>query len=84
MAEAETHEKKKKKGFSRRHETSEAHGVAHRAREERVLAKANGVEERAAARALRTPVQQIAELNRRLGNGVGAKKERERLAKIVG
>ncbi|MBI2035526.1 MAG: hypothetical protein HYT12_02490 [Candidatus Liptonbacteria bacterium] len=84
MAEAETHEKKKKKGFSRRHETSEAHDIAHRAREEQALMKVRGVKERAATRVLRTPAQQIAELDRRLGAHVGATKERARLAKTVG
>jgi len=40
--------------------------------------------ERKAARLMRTAGEQIALLDRRLGKGIGAKKERERLAKIAG
>jgi hypothetical protein len=39
--------------------------------------------ERAAARNERSAAQQIAELDRRLGKGVGAKRERARLLKAV-
>lgn len=38
---------------------------------------------RLTARASRTPEQQLAELDRRLGNGIGAKKERARLSALV-
>lgn len=38
-------------------------------------------EERAAVRDERGPVMQLAELDRRLGKGVGAKRERARLTK---
>jgi len=40
--------------------------------------------ERLAQRYERTPEQQLAELDRRLGAGVGAQRERARLAKQIG
>ena len=43
----------------------------------------NDAMERAAARNERSAAQQIAELDRRLGKGVGAKRERARLLKAV-
>ena len=47
---------------------------------ERMDAKRDGVTERAEARALRSCQQQLQYLDSRLGPGVGAKKERARLA----
>lgn len=40
--------------------------------------------ERASARDERGPAMQLAALDRRLGKGVGAKRERARLAKLLG
>ncbi len=40
-------------------------------------------EERAEVRASRSPSQQLRELDRKLGAGIGAKRERERLAKAI-
>lgn len=47
---------------------------------EKMDAKRDAETERAEARALRTPQQQLHYLDDRLGRGVGAKKERDRLA----
>jgi len=43
-----------------------------------------GAEERAGERGKRTPQEQLAELDRRLGKGAGAAKERAHLAKLIG
>lgn len=69
--------------FSRDHQTSEAHLQASRAREERDRKKFFGPEERAKVRAERTPQEQLAVLDARLGVGIGAKKERARLGKMI-
>jgi hypothetical protein len=45
--------------------------------------KRETVSKLAAVRNSRTPAQQIKELDTRLGDGVGAKKERARLAKLM-
>jgi S-adenosylmethionine:diacylglycerol 3-amino-3-carboxypropyl transferase len=45
--------------------------------------KRETVSKLAAVRNSRTPAQQIQELDTRLGDGVGAKKERARLAKLM-
>lgn len=49
--------------------------------EARKVAIANAIESR--GRAKRTPAEQIAELDFRLGVGIGAKRERARLAKLI-
>lgn len=73
------HEPKPKKTFSRRHSTSSAH-EAHRARwRQRQADKRSGIEARATARARRSPADQLAMLDARLGAGVGAVRERARL-----
>jgi len=77
---AETHETPKQRaGFSRRHLTSAAHEEARA----RYLAddarKRADAAERAEARKSRTPAEQLAMLNERLGNGAGAVRERARL-----
>ncbi len=69
--------------FSRDHQTSEAHMQAHRTREERDRKKFFGPEERAKARTNRTPQEQLAVLDARLGKGIGAKKERAILTKMI-
>lgn len=78
-------DKKPKGWFSRRHETAEEHQEARwdylcehgpRARRERA-------EDRRLARASRSPQQQIALLDAKFGVGVGAKRERERLAQQI-
>jgi hypothetical protein len=49
----------------------------------RKTSRQKGAEERAAARAALTDQQQLDRLNSLFGEGVGAKKERARLAKII-
>ena len=74
-------EAKKANWFSRRHENSDAHRDA-----QDMWRESHGAErvaERQTERATRTPAQQIALLDQRLGVGQGAVKERARLAKLV-
>lgn len=59
---------------------SEAHAKYQRRREDQAAA----FQARLKARAERTPAQQLAELDRRLGVGVGAVRERARLQKLAG
>lgn len=51
---------------------------------DRVQYRRSAATERAEVRASRSPAQQLAELDRRLGKGVGAKRERERLSRKIG
>lgn len=67
------------KMFSRRHMTAEAHIAAQHAREERVNRWLEVMATNEAERAKRTDAQQLALLDKRLGKGKGAKKERARL-----
>ncbi|MBI2064682.1 MAG: hypothetical protein HYT62_01365 [Candidatus Yanofskybacteria bacterium] len=76
-----TTEAKKAGYFSRRHENSNAHRDAQDAWRERHAIEC--VAERQAERAERSAAQQIALLDRRLGVGQGATKERARLTKAV-
>lgn len=75
-------ETKPKGWFSRRHQTREAHEQAraryeaHHGREARQF----WAERRSTMRAERSPEKQTAELDARLGAGVGARRERARLA----
>lgn len=71
--------------FSRRHETSTAHLAAQtrwQAEHGKESKREMGVE-RQAERASRTPQEQIAILDRRLGVGQGATRERAKLATLI-
>jgi len=68
------------KQFSRRHVTAEAHFASQQAKEAKVQDWRDTMEQNAIERAQRSPAQQLALLDTRLGKGVGAKKERARLA----
>lgn len=65
--------------YSRRYQTAERHIRAEQARQAKVEAYFARLNERIEARANRTPAEQIAVLDQRLGNGKGAKRERARL-----
>ena len=78
-------EEAKKKGFSRRHETNEAHLNASAAylAEHGEEARQRKADERQAVREVRSPKEQLSILDERLGNGQGAQKERARLAALI-
>lgn len=78
-------EPKKKKGFSRQHETNEAYVNAHAAylAEHGVEARQRKADERQKIRDARTPKEQLKALDERLGVGQGAKKERVRLQALI-
>ncbi len=69
------------KMFSRRYATAEGLIASRVAKEQRVNRWLEIMEVNAEERAERTDKQQLALLDKRLGKGVGAKKERARLAK---
>lgn len=69
--------------YSRRYKTSEEHAKVQRKREERVFEWEQTMARNAAARAKRSPAQQIKVLDKRLGKGKGARKERARLTKLL-
>lgn len=69
--------------FSRRYQTAEKHIEAQQKREAKVEAYFARFNERVQARANRTPAQQIAMLDQRLGKGKGAKRERARLEALI-
>lgn len=71
------------KWFSRRHETGEAHEIAKQRREKRAADKGLLMEVDSVTRKQRTPQQQLAVLDQRLGAGKGAMRERARLAKQI-
>lgn len=73
-------DKRKTEGwFSRRHKTAEAHNEARAKRDTRVAQWEATMRENEQERAKRSPSQQLALLDKRLGKGRGAKKERARL-----
>ena len=73
----------KSKWFSRRHPTAEAHIAAQHRKEAEEQEYWERVAARIAERAKRTPAQQIAVLDKRLGKNKGARKERARLATLM-
>lgn len=71
--------------FSRRYPTAEQHMAAVQAKQEAEADYFRRMDERVKARAKRSPSQQLAMLDQRLGKGKGAKRERARLlAQIEG
>lgn len=68
-----------KAGFSRRHQTSEAHLAERRRTQDAREKQLANVADRQKARDARTNAQQLAALDRRLGKGIGARDERRRL-----
>ena len=70
--------------YSRKHKTSEAHIEAQQEKSARWLEQIKFHEEMLAARAERTPQEQLNVLDERLGTGRGAKKERARLKLMIG
>lgn len=78
---SEVAEEKKKGWHSRRHETSRENGDARAAyqAEHGPEARQRKADKREETRETRTPQEQLALLDRRLGVGVGARRERTRL-----
>ena len=70
--------------FSRRHKTAESHLSAQSAKEAKVARGVATMIRNIADRAIRSNREQVAVLDARLGRGVGARKERARLAKRKG
>ena len=69
--------------FSRRYQSNEAHLAAQQAKMERVQDQILDSIERDEAAKNRTPEEQLARLDKMLGKGKGAKKERARLKKKI-
>jgi len=69
--------------FSRRHKTAEAHIAAQRERERKEQEQDQMHRRIEVARANRSPAEQLATLDKRLGKGKGAKKERARLKAAI-
>lgn len=71
--------------FSRRHGTREAHEAAREGYQSRHSkpARQGVAEANQGARSARTPEQQLAFLDSKLGKGVGAKRERARLQAMI-
>ena len=77
---ATSKEAKAAKWFSRRHQTSAAHSEARAERERCKKLKQDVCEMNIRLAAERSQKEQLRRLDERLGKGVGAKKERARLA----
>lgn len=73
-AEAKAH-----KWFSRRHKTSDAHMEARESFLFKVVSRSLDATERKKYRDSLSPKEQLEVLNKRLGEGVGARRERARL-----
>lgn len=83
---AETKDTKTMQGRgSRRHPTNKEHydSVERWQEQHSKAAKRARAKEMAEARALRTPQEQLQRLDKLLGVGVGAKRERARLSKLI-
>lgn len=79
-------EAKKARLFSRRHESSAAHIAAQKLYDETqsLRVRRQRAADRDALSSAQTPQERLTELDRRLGAGIGAKKERARLqAKVA-
>lgn len=74
---------KKAGNYSRRHKTGDARQQTREGRAIDRTDKLEGARARGANAAARTPEQQLARLDARLGSGVGAKKERARLQEQI-
>jgi hypothetical protein len=72
-----------KSRFSRRHVDGAAHAEAQMAREARIAKQAEEAEANRQARANRSASDQLAVLDKRLGKGKGAERERARLNKQI-
>ena len=77
-------EDSKKKGwFSKRYQTSAAYLLSKERRLQKEYDQFADAADRARERNLRTPEEQLAVLDKRLGKDVGAKRERKRLDKQI-